>query len=280
MIQWYQDPSFSRGKRRRDARLQHAVAVRDAPRDRIEARPIRRMRQRSDQGARRSDGEPRVGVERDHVANAGRRRRRAVAPGEEARVGRAAQQAVQLVQLSALPLPAHPQALALVPAASAVEEQEAVAAVGRRTVQRVQARDPRGRRGEDRLVVRQRLARRIDPIREQREAQLLVRVGEEVQLELVDQRLGVGFAREQGGDHHQRAQLGRYATAQLQLRERRRPDLERDAAIRERDGEIGRGHQGQQREQQQQERARAGLRALRTSGRASSPTLRSANVAK
>ena len=79
-----------------------------------------------------------------------------------------------------------------------MEEEEARPAVGRRAVARVQARDAGGRR-------REKLARPpacvsaggVDPVREQREAQLAVRVGEIVHLELLDLLLDLGLAGQQ-----------------------------------------------------------------------------------
>ena len=69
-------------QRRRDARLQDAVAVDDAPLRGVEARAVERMRHLADQPARGVARQPGVGVERDDVADvrrarAARRRRRA-----------------------------------------------------------------------------------------------------------------------------------------------------------------------------------------------------------
>src|SRR5581483_10345717 len=70
-----------------------------------------------------------IGIERDDVADAGRQVRRGV---EERRVGRPAQQAVELVQLAALALPSHPAALGAVPDAAPVQQVETIATVAGR----------------------------------------------------------------------------------------------------------------------------------------------------
>ncbi len=57
-------------QRRRDPRLQHAVAFDDPAARHVEARPVERMRHLADQAAHRVARQPRVGVERDDVADA------------------------------------------------------------------------------------------------------------------------------------------------------------------------------------------------------------------
>ena len=94
----------------------------------------------------------RVAVERDAVAHL--RQDRRVADGQdEAGVGGAAQQAVELLDLAALALPSHPEAFLLVPLARAMEQEEAIrAAVAMFGVQRG---DAVGRRRENLRVARQ-----------------------------------------------------------------------------------------------------------------------------
>ena len=78
----------------------------------VEARPIERVRHFADQPADRVARQPGVGVERDDVADAVGHRWRLPAEAQEAGVGRAAQQPVQLMQLAALAFPADPPRLA------------------------------------------------------------------------------------------------------------------------------------------------------------------------
>ncbi len=94
-----------------DARLQDAVAVDDAAAGRIEHRPIERVGHRPDHFARRIARQLRVGVERDDVADAGQHGGIADDLRERARAT-PAQEGVELRQLAALALVAHPHAFA------------------------------------------------------------------------------------------------------------------------------------------------------------------------
>ena len=58
-------------QRGRDPRLQHGIARDDPPGGGIEARPVERMRHLADQAVDRVARQPRVGVERDDVADVG-----------------------------------------------------------------------------------------------------------------------------------------------------------------------------------------------------------------
>ncbi len=100
-----------RGKRRRDARLQHRIALDHATGDCIESRAIQGVGQFPDQSSRRATRQPRVGIERDHVAHVGRHAVRELVCSDEARVGCAPQESIQFVKLAALSLPAHPPTL-------------------------------------------------------------------------------------------------------------------------------------------------------------------------
>src|SRR5437867_645237 len=73
--------------------------------------------------------QPGVAVERDAVAHL-REDAELADLHVEARVGGAPQQAVELLDLAALALPSHPHALARVPLADAVEEEESVLVLG------------------------------------------------------------------------------------------------------------------------------------------------------
>ena len=93
------------------ARLQHTVTVDDAPLVCVEARTVERMRHLADQPLRAFDRHPRVRIERDHVTDVARQSRRLAVDRDERRVGLAAQQAIELVQLAAFALPAYPASL-------------------------------------------------------------------------------------------------------------------------------------------------------------------------
>ena len=100
-------------------------------------------------------------------------------------VGGAAQQLVELVELAALPLPAHPAPFAGVPAALAVEQEEAIGAVAR--VQALDAGLAR-RRAAPRLRGASRSAASRKSVSSAK-CRCVVAVGEEPHLEIVDQRL-------------------------------------------------------------------------------------------
>src|SRR4029078_13363969 len=149
-------------ERHADARLQDPVSRRD-PADRwIERRPVQGMRDDADQLARRVAGRTGIAVEGDAVADL--RQNGRVADGEdEAGVGGATQQAVELLDLSALALPPHPQALLVVPLTRAMEEKKPVRAAA---VLGVQRSDAVGRRREDRRRERARLSIRVPAVTE------------------------------------------------------------------------------------------------------------------
>ena len=79
----------------------------------------------ADQLPRRVARQAGVGVERDAVADL--RQDGQVADLDGGRVRRAAQQAIELLDLAALALPSHPAAFLAIPLPGAVEEIEAVA---------------------------------------------------------------------------------------------------------------------------------------------------------
>src|SRR5262249_60944318 len=86
---------------------------------------------------------------------------------DERGIGGAPQQAIELVELSALSLPAHPALLALAPEAPAVEEIETSFALGRRAVPTVELGDARSGGVEQALVAGRVLGGRIGPIRQE-----------------------------------------------------------------------------------------------------------------
>ncbi len=99
---------------------------------------------------------------------------------DKAGVGRAPQEPVELGELAALPLPAHPPPLARVPAALPVKEEKPVGAMSK-----VQGVD--GRQGplEQPFIACDRLRIRIGKVAEQREMQIGIAVGQEPHLEVV-----------------------------------------------------------------------------------------------
>ena len=145
---------------------------------------VERVSDDPDQLARHAARQPRVAVERDAVLDLRQDGQIADRHGE-ARVGGAAQQAVELLDLAALALPSHPQPFALVPLAQAVKQEEAVGAAVR--VPCVERGDAGARGLEDLRVVRQRLGRRVEKVAEDGEMDVRVDVAERLHFEVRDQ---------------------------------------------------------------------------------------------
>ena len=181
--------------------------------------------------------QPGIRIEGDDVADIGRDRRAAAAGREKGRIGRAAKQLVQLVELATLALPPHPMFLAVAPDPSPMEQQEAVA---RRsgTVQTIQPCDALPRDVEERGVSRRVLGRCIGPVREQGEVQLEVRRGQIVDLEALDVFLDGRGSREQGGHHDHGAQMRRDAFKEREAGDDRRSHASGHGAVDQRDGRV------------------------------------------
>src|SRR5690606_17047695 len=101
-----------------------------------------------------------------------------------------AEEVVELFELASLALPAHPDALLRVPAALAVEEEEAVRArgpvAGGGAVAAVEVADGLARGGERLVVARHVRLGRVAEVGEEGEAERRVRVRGGVDLELLD----------------------------------------------------------------------------------------------
>ena len=213
-----------------DTGLQNAVAP-DHARCRgfaAEAWPVQRMGHRADELPRRVARQLRVGVERDDVAHAPQQRR--VADDQREAIGWprllvAAQQRVQVRELAALALVAHPHPVARVPAARAVEQEESI---GIRRARRlgpvfvVQRLDLLPRMAQQCVVAGQRLLRRIVEVGEQAEVQLCVAVGHEAHFQCVDQIVDALLAAQHRRHHHQRARRRRNAEREVHARQRAR----------------------------------------------------------
>ena len=172
-------------KVRCDARLEDRIALDDASPRGIDNRLVQRMRHLADQPLHRVGRKPRIRVQGDHIMDVLGHRRRAPVEAEEGRVPGASKQAVQLVQLAALALPADPQALTFVPHPPAMEQKEPVAA-GRRRVPAVQSGNGFDGSLQQCVVALDRLACRIGPVREQGELDFPADAGEMVDFQPLD----------------------------------------------------------------------------------------------
>ena len=103
----------------------------------------------------------------------------------KARVGGAAKQTVELLDLPALALPSHPEPFALVPLAQPVEQEEPVRSPI--PVPGVERRDARAGRLENLRVVRLRFGRRVEKVAEDGEVNVTVDVADRLHFEMGDQ---------------------------------------------------------------------------------------------
>ena len=128
-----------------------------------------------DQLSRGITRKSRVAVERNAVADL-RQDREVTDLDNEARIGGAAHESVELLDFSAFALPAHPQALLLVPLPHAMEEKEAVGAPD--CMLRIERLDPQSSRLENFSITRQRLRRRVWIITENGKVDMRIQVAE------------------------------------------------------------------------------------------------------
>ncbi|EDT03388.1 hypothetical protein BamIOP4010DRAFT_3075 [Burkholderia ambifaria IOP40-10] len=228
---------------RSHARLKHAVALDDAPARRVEYRPVERVRHLADQAAHGIAQQPRIGIERDHVAHVRRHARRLAFQRDERRVRCPAQQPVQLVQLAALALPAHPAPFAVVPHALAVQQQKALAFVRRRRIESIQPVDARHRGCQQPVVAVGVRGGRIHPVGKQCEVKRPVGARQMMNFQLLDLLGERRFRRQQHRHRDQGAQPRRDAVEQREARQDAGADIPHYRAIDERDRGIQRGQQ-------------------------------------
>src|SRR5204862_3656965 len=104
-----------------------------------------------------------------------------------------AQEMVQLVELPALALPAHPLAFRLIPDTSPMQYEEALTGVGSTTVAAVEARHPVDRCREEPIIFRHGLGGRVAPVGQEGEVNVTVRTGEVVDFQAIDMLLDLGL---------------------------------------------------------------------------------------
>ena len=198
------------GQRRRDARLQDRVARRHPARLGVDQGTVERMVQLAGEPGHAVAHHARVAVERHHVHDALGQRR---LERQECGVRVAAQQEVQLVQLAALALPAHPALLAFIVDAAAVQQVEQRRALGR--VALVQPGDLGACEVQDLVVLDALLEGAVGPVRQQREGHRAARVGEVVHLQPPQRVVDLVARADQRRHHDQRARLFRHAVLVL-----------------------------------------------------------------
>ena len=190
------------------------------------------------------------------VLDRGQHRQVAVADGE-ARVGRAAQQPVELRELAALALPSHPSPLAGVPAAIAMKEEEAA-----RPVPLVELVDPPLRGVEQRGFPFERRPIGVRMVAEQREVEVRVAVGQEAHFQVVEQaeqpRLGV----DDRGNGHDGPVFRGDAVAHGELRQLARRHQRGDDQVEHADDELADREQHDEPDQQELGVRRAAARRV------------------
>src|SRR5579883_567426 len=172
-------------QRRRYARLQYTVAFDDAADGAVESRTVEGMRSLADETLSGLSRQPCVGVERDDVADAGRRCGRTSLDRHEGRIRCPAQQPIQLMELPPFAFPTDPELLSRIPNPSAMEQEETRPA-GTRAMKAIQARDPLSGGVEERLVAVRPLRLSVRPIRKQSEVEFPFRGRKVMNLQPLD----------------------------------------------------------------------------------------------
>ena len=177
----------------------------------------------------------------------------------EARIGGAAQQAIEFFELAALALPPHPDLLALVPQALAVQEQEPRTRLALNGVEGLaahsclQAGDAVAGRVEQLFVARDLRGFGVGKVAEDREVNVRIAVGDRHHLEVIDQMRHAFDGGDERRDHHHGPGIVRNAAEQFEPRQPLGPDEQVDLALDQRDCELAdRNQQQRGREQQLQ----------------------------
>ena len=198
------------------AGLENAVAFDHNPALGIEYRMVQRM----GHGAHQSSGgvtrQLGVGIERDDIFDQGEDGGVADDFGK-ALAATAAQQGIEVRELPPLAFVTHPAVFAGVPAAWAVKQEEPVVVGG--LVLAVEHSDSGASPLDQLLIFRQMLRPGVAEIGEQREVQVLVPIGQIMNLQGFDQAIRAGHARQHGGNDHHRAATRRDAVGIVQTRE-------------------------------------------------------------
>ena len=226
------------GERYAHARLEDAVALHDATGALVEHGAVQRVRHRADECRRGVAGQHSIRVQRDDVADAGKPLGLPLDDRKCSLLG-AQQVAVELHELAALALPAHPDSVGLIQAPRTVEQVERRARLlalgGVRRVERAHAVDGRG---DDRVVTGLHLGGRVEKVAEEREADLRIAVREVLCLEMVERLLHRLRAAEQDGNDDDAAMLRRDAIREGHAREAVRRDEQRDELVDDGHGRI------------------------------------------
>ncbi len=181
-----------------DPRLQDAVSLGHDAEVGINDGAVERMSHGANHAVRRAPRKLRIGVQRDDVLRV--RQRAQVAGLHRKRIKLALEQLVEIQQLAALALPAHPNALARVKDAMAVEQEERSRSC--RGIPLIQLVGELNGQIDQRVrVVLPRARDRVGKISEQAKVDVQVLVGQVADLELVEQLAHLLLFHQQRGDH-------------------------------------------------------------------------------
>ena len=200
--------------------------------------PVQGVGQRRDQPHRGARGQVSVGIERDHVADSDELPE-VTFHRPQARVVCAEKQAVELMQLASLALPAHPAPLGRVPLPGPVQQEKRDLPIP--PVDGVQSGHALRRPLEDRLVRRRELGGSVGPVGEQSPPHVRVAVSLISHLEARQQGVHLLLVAHQDGNRDDRTSVSRDPVRQVELRQHPRRDQGGGQPIRdaERDGRGG-----------------------------------------
>jgi hypothetical protein len=234
--------------------LENPVPLDDAPGARVEARLIQWVRNDADETFGGVARQARIRVERDAVAH-GRQDGQIAHLRREARVGGAAKQAVELLDLSALSLPTDPRVLAFVPLARAVEQEESVGLLW--TEPGIERFDPRSCPLEHRLVAGRINRARVGEIAQDRDVHAGVEISEGEHLHVFEQAVDTLDAGQHRGDNHHRAGSVGNPRRKIEPRQSSGADHADDDPLNACHDEVARRQQYQQRYQELERRRSA-----------------------
>src|SRR5262245_2005728 len=142
------------------------------------------MRDDADQFSRRVARQPGVGVECDAVADAWQHVEIADVHGK-ARIGRSAQQPIELLDFPAFAFPSHPQPFALVPLTSSMEQKKSAARLAR--VSTIECLDRLTRSVENLRVARLCFGRCIAKVAEDGKVDVRIEIADGLNFEMLSQ---------------------------------------------------------------------------------------------
>ncbi|MND54153.1 hypothetical protein D3C80_452080 [compost metagenome] len=217
----------------------------------VEARAVERVLHGADElpgGTARQLG---VGVQGDDIAHVAECLQVADDP-HEARVAVPAQHRIELGELAALALAAHPAALGGVPYAWPVKQKKARTA--RAWIFAVEGPDPFAGQVEQCLVFGPGLLTGIHEVAEQGKVQVLITVGQKAYFQPFDQFFDIAGIGQQGGHYHQRAGVLGNTVRVVQPWQEGRLDGQGHQPVHQADGQAAgaqqnrQGHGGQHRQ--------------------------------